>query len=148
MDIFTIGSSGKSYDTFTTLINYYKIQMLLDIRLKNNSSLLGFTRERDLPSILRDKCSCKYEHCANYAPTKELLTSWRKKLITWEEYEEQYRALMIERNAVKDFIVRFNELYDVVCLLCSEPTPEHCHRRLLAEMIADALPGTEVIHIP
>ena len=145
MDLYTIGFTKKSAEQFFEAIRCRKIQVLVDIRLKNTSSLSIFTLKRDLPYFLEKICTCKYEHCANYAPTKELLTSWRKKLITWEEYEEQYRALMIERNAVKDFIVRFDGLYDAVCLLCAEPTPEHCHRRLLAEMIADALPGTEVI---
>ena len=59
----------------------------------------------------------------------------------------QYRFIMDEREAVKDFITRYSGLYASVCLLCSEPTPEHCHRRLLAEMIASELDGTEVIHL-
>jgi uncharacterized protein (DUF488 family) len=35
----------------------------------------------------------------------------------------------------------------VSCLLCSEPTPEHCHRRLVAERLAAHWPGVEVIHL-
>jgi hypothetical protein len=33
------------------------------------------------------------------------------------------------------------------CLLCSEPTPEKCHRRLVAERLAAAWPGVELIHL-
>lgn len=36
--------------------------------------------------------------------------------------------------------------YDRVLLLCSEPTPEQCHRRLLAEAISSET-GFDVIHI-
>jgi uncharacterized protein (DUF488 family) len=33
-------------------------------------------------------------------------------------------------------------------LLCSEPTPEQCHRRLIAEMIANTAPQKiEIKHI-
>ncbi|MBQ7219517.1 MAG: DUF488 domain-containing protein [Synergistaceae bacterium] len=146
MDIFTLGSGKKSYDQFKNLINRYRIPILLDIRLHNDSQLLGFTRKRDLPSILRDVCSCKYEHCINYAPTEEILTDWRNERIIWPEYEARYRALMSERKAVKDFINCYGR-YASVCLLCAEPKPTHCHRRLFAEMIAENLSDTEIIHL-
>jgi hypothetical protein len=34
-----------------------------------------------------------------------------------------------------------------VCLLCSEATPEQCHRRLVAERLAATWPGVEIIHL-
>jgi uncharacterized protein (DUF488 family) len=37
--------------------------------------------------------------------------------------------------------------YNCICLLCAEPTPEHCHRRLVAEWWAQRLPAVEVIHL-
>ncbi|MBQ7543485.1 MAG: DUF488 domain-containing protein [Synergistaceae bacterium] len=147
MTLYTIGFTKKSAEQFFELLRCCKIQVVVDVRLKNTSSLNVFTIKRDLPYFLEKICTCTYEHCANYAPTKELLTSWRKKLITWEEYEEQYKALMLEREAVRDFVVRFDGIYDCMCLLCSESTPEHCHRRLFAEMIAEQLPDTEIIHL-
>jgi uncharacterized protein (DUF488 family) len=33
------------------------------------------------------------------------------------------------------------------CLLCSEATPEQCHRRLVAERLARHWPGLEIIHL-
>ena len=39
------------------------------------------------------------------------------------------------------------ERYRAPCLLCSEPTPEHCHRRLLAEYLAEQLGGIVVTHL-
>jgi len=33
------------------------------------------------------------------------------------------------------------------CLLCSEATPEHCHRRLVAERLAAYWPAVEIVHI-
>ena len=32
-------------------------------------------------------------------------------------------------------------------LLCAEPTPQMCHRRLLAEYFEANLPGLEVVHL-
>ena len=147
MTIYTIGFTQKSAEQFFERIKYYKIQILIDIRLKNESQLSGFTIKRDLPYFLKAICNSRYEHKINYAPTLELLTGWRENLITWPEYEERYHYLMTERKAVHDFITSYDGLYESVCLLCSEPTPEHCHRRLFAEMVKEQLPGTEIIHL-
>ena len=36
---------------------------------------------------------------------------------------------------------------DRCCLLCSEATPEHCHRRLTAEWLARKIPGFKIVHL-
>ena len=120
--------------------------MLVDIRLNNKSQLAGFTKGDDLKFFLGEICSCGYQHCVEYAPTKEILDGYKKKAILWDEYEKQYLALIRHRQAVESFAERFLK-YRAVCLLCSEPTPERCHRRLLAEIIAKAYPGIIVRHI-
>ena len=147
MLLYTIGFTKKSAETFFEGIKYRGIQMLVDVRLKNTSQLMRFSHGKDIEYFLQNLCNCKYEHCVNYAPTKEILTDWKKKRITWPEYEKRYRTLMTERKAVRNFITCYDGVYETVCLLCSEPTPEHCHRRLFAEMIQEAKPDIEVIHI-
>ena len=147
MYLYTIGFTRKTAAQFFELIKYYGIQIIIDVRLKNKSQLMRFTHADDIEYILQKICCCKYEHRVTYAPTKEILTSWKKKLITWPEYEERYHALMVERKAVKNFITCYEGLYESVCLLCSEPTPEHCHRRLFAEMIHAHRPDIEITHL-
>jgi uncharacterized protein (DUF488 family) len=34
------------------------------------------------------------------------------------------------------------------CLLCSEHTPECCHRRLLAERLQAEWPDLQIVHLP
>ena len=41
----------------------------------------------------------------------------------------------------------FAAQYERVCLLCSEPTPDQCHRRLLAELVAATNPSIRIKHI-
>ena len=147
MLLYTIGFTKKTAEQFFEGIKYRRIQIMIDIRLNNTSQMAGFTKKKDLSYFLETICGCKYEHCPEIAPTKEILTAWRKKSITWPEYEEQYRALMTERKAVRNFITCYDGVYESVCLLCSEPTPEQCHRRLFAEMIQEHRPEIEVIHI-
>ncbi|MDR3209451.1 MAG: DUF488 domain-containing protein, partial [Oscillospiraceae bacterium] len=43
------------------------------------------------------------------------------------------------------FAARFAP-YHAIALLCSEPTPDKCHRRLAAEMICAANSDIEIIH--
>lgn len=147
MNLYTLGFTQKSAEEFFELIKFHKIKTLIDIRLNNNTQLLAFTKGNDLVYLLKEICRCKYEYCPEYAPNREIFDAYKKKLITWEDYEQKYIVLMKEREAVKDFYQRFNRKGNI-CLLCSEVKPKKCHRRLLAEMIKASYPAKiEIIHI-
>jgi uncharacterized protein (DUF488 family) len=146
MTIFTIGFTKKTAQQFFELIKANGIEIVLDIRLNNKSQLAGFTKGDDLRYFLEEICHCEYQHCVEYAPTKEILDNYTKKVISWDDYVSQYIPLMQKRNAVQKFVERFAK-YEAVCLLCSEPTPEFCHRRLLSEMIVAECPEIVVKHI-
>ena len=64
----------------------------------------------------------------------------------WNLYESRYIRLLEERG-VSESIDR--EVFgDGVVLLCSERTPEKCHRRLAAEYLkANGFPGAEILHL-
>lgn len=147
MTVFTIGFTQKTAEQFFALLKENQVEIVLDVRLNNKSQLAGFAKGDDLPYFLSELCHCEYRHCLEFAPTKEILDAYKNKRISWNEYEDQYAVLMNQRGNHLDFIDRFSE-YTHICLLCSEPTPEHCHRRLLAEMIADTAPRpTEIKHL-
>ncbi len=146
MILYTIGFTQKSAKQFFELIKSNSIDMLIDIRLNNKSQLAGFTKGDDLRYFLKEICNCEYQHCIEYAPSKDILDNYKKKVISWNEYVTQYVPLMQKRNAVQTFADRFG-MYRSVCLLCSEPTPECCHRRLLSEMIIVEHPEITVKHI-
>ena len=140
MTLFTIGFTKKTAEQFFETLKRNKIDLLVDIRLSNKSQLAGFTKGEDLKYFLREICHCEYEHNIALAPTKEILENYKKNVITWAEYEEQFAALMSQParlQQIQRFPTRF-EKYENICLLCSEPTPEQCHRRLIAEMIEAA----------
>ena len=145
MKLFTLGFTQKSAEKFFGLIKSHNIEILADIRFNNNNQLAGFTRKRDLPYLL-SLHNCEYSNCPELAPSSEILKPYKKKLITWDEYSQKYINLMEAREAVNFFHERF-KLRNSVCLLCAEPKPEKCHRRLLAEMIAKKYPDAEIIHL-
>jgi len=147
MILYTIGFTQKSAEKFFETLKYHYVKILVDVRLFNSTQLAGFAKKKDLKYFLKTICNCEYEHKVNYAPTKKILDDYKKEKITWDDYEVQYKFLMDERKSVQDFINCFYDIYDSVCLLCAEPTPEHCHRRLFAEMVAKELANVEIIHL-
>ena len=146
MVLYTIGFTQKSAQQFFELIKSNNIDMMDVFRLNNKSQLAGLTKGADLRYFLEEICNCKYQHCIEYAPTKDILDNYKKKVISWDEYVRQYIPLMQKRHVVQKFVERFSK-YRAVCLLCSEATPEYCHRRLLSEMIVAECPAITVKHI-
>lgn len=115
------------------------------MRLNNQSQLAGFTKRGDLEYFLRQICGAEYHHQPILSPTKELLDGYRKKEIPWEDYETQFVALLGERQVEKAID---RQLLDVpTVLLCSEPTADHCHRRLVAEYLGGKLGGARIVHL-
>ena len=147
MTLYTIGFTQKTAEQFFNLIKNNQIELLVDIRLNNKSQLAGFSKGEDLKYFLNEICNCKYEHCVEYAPAKDTLDRYKKGKIGWDEYVSEYIPLMQSRKAPQKFLKKFAGINNV-CLLCSEPTPEQCHRRLIAEMIEEIAPKEiSVIHI-
>jgi uncharacterized protein YeaO (DUF488 family) len=85
-----------------------------------------------------------YVHDTELAPTDDILDAYKKKRMKWDEYEQRFNELL-ERRGLKDH--RNPADFDRACLLCSEPTAEHCHRRLVGEYFQRAWPQLEVQHL-
>lgn len=132
--ICTIGFSKKSLRTFVQLLKDAGVTKLVDTRLNNTSQLAGFAKKNDLEYIL-ELVKIKYEHEPLMAPTEDILKNYKKKKITWSQYEKAYLSLLNERNIISR--VETETKGEVICYLCSEDKPNHCHRRLLAEYIQE-----------
>jgi uncharacterized protein (DUF488 family) len=142
--LFTIGFTGKSAEQFFTLLQKAEVRLLIDTRLNNVSQLAGFTKRRDLEYFLHTIAGIGYVHDTDLAPTADILDGYKKKQMTWDEYERRFNALLEER-AIADH--RKPAHFDRACLLCSEPTPEHCHRRLVGEYLKRAWPEVDLRHL-
>jgi len=79
------------------------------------------------------------------APTKEILNDYRSNG-DWQRYAVRFETLMDERQ-IPTTLKREEFEALASCLLCSEATPEHCHRRLVAERLAAYWPAVEIVHI-
>ena len=145
MIIYTMGFTKKSAEDFFGIISDNNIEILVDVRLNNQSQLAGFSKGRDLKFFLEKICGCGYSHEELFAPTKEILNGYKKKTISWDEYEYEYGELISQRKVETTFEDKYN-FYNNVLLLCSEPTPENCHRRLLAEYLKNEF-GHSIKHL-
>lgn len=145
MRLLTIGFTQKSAEQFFDLLQKNTVQMLVDIRLHPDGQLAGFAKRGDLPFFLRRLANCDYRHMAFLAPSEDILTDYRKDR-DWNRYVRRFEALMDERGIPETLDRWFFEDHDC-CLLCSEATPERCHRRLVAERLARVWTATEVVHL-
>ena len=144
MEVFTIGYTQKSAEKFFGLIKSNMIDALIDVRLYNSTQLAGFSKSRDLQYFLEALCDCKYVWAKQFAPSPTLLDNYKKGYIDWPEYESTYNELLYKRDELNFFQVCENKR---ICLLCAEATPEYCHRRLLAEKIAETFENVTITHI-
>ncbi len=143
--IYTIGFTKKTAEQFFEALRRSGARHLLDIRLNNRSQLAGFTRRNDLGYFLKKLSAMEYHEVSALAPDKPILGAYRK-YHDWPEYERQYLALLRARGVEKQVDLRLFE--EGAVLLCSEPEPGQCHRRLAAEYLRGAvLPGAEIVHL-
>jgi len=141
MKIYTIGFTKKTLEDFVTRLKKSGIQRVVDIRLNDTSQLSGFAKSPDLAFILK-QFGIEYVSVKSLAPDKPLLDKYQKDK-NWEEYEAGFKALMNSRNA-KETLNSLQLDKKISCLLCSEDKPEKCHRRLVAEMLANDF---EIVHL-
>ena len=81
------------------------------------SQLAGFAKKDDLRYFLLTIDGIDYVHRPEWAPTQEIFDNFKKNKGGW------------------------------ACLLCSEDTPDHCHRRLVAEYLEKKFGDMEIIHL-
>lgn len=144
MKTYTIGFTKTSAETFFTAIRDAGVSRLIDVRLNNVSQLAGFAKRDDLKFFLSTISRAGYRHELLLAPTQESLRAYQNKAITWTEYEQAYLGALASRKVEEKLTP---DLFDGACLLCSEHSPVHCHRRLALDYLASHWGPIEIIHL-
>jgi uncharacterized protein (DUF488 family) len=144
MTLSTIGFTKKSARTFFSLLKQSEVKRIIDIRLNNVSQLAGFAKKEDLRYFLKVIADIDYIHRPELAPTKDILDAYKKKGISWFDYEQRFKELLNQRKV--ETLVTPSEL-DKACLLCSEAKADRCHRRLVAEYLNTKFGNIEIRHL-
>jgi len=134
MEVYTIGFTKRSAESFFATLKSHGIRRLIDVRLNNVSQLAGFSKRDDLAYFLREICGAAYEHQPLLAPTQEMLDGFKRdKKLTWGEYEDRFMALMSSREIENN--LQRPSFEGPTVLLCSEYKPDRCHRRLVLDYL-------------
>ena len=144
----TIGFAGKTAEEFFCLLEQAQVEKLIDIRLNRGGQLSGFAKYPDIEFFLQKVAHIDYSHEPRLAPTSELLDVYRSSR-DWAAYEIGFLGLMRERGVPQASDA--SAWPERVALLCSEPGPEKCHRRLVADLLAASWReqghGVEIRHL-
>lgn len=143
--VYTIGYTKKSLEEFMRLLTGAEVDAVIDVRLRNTSQLAGFSKRADLAFLLREGFEIDYQHRPDLAPSPETLDAFKENG-DWGTYEQAFNRVLAE-NAAQDVGRELLARFERPCLLCAEPLPDHCHRRLVADWWQKYLPSVEVVHL-
>lgn len=144
INLFTMGFTQKDARRFFTTLREAGVQRVVDVRLNNVSQLAGFTKRTDLEYFLKEIAGIEYIHLPELAPTKDMLDAYKKPGGNWALYEDRFLQLMAERRIDQQVAP---QVIDGGCLLCSEPAPHQCHRRLVAEFLQRKWGRVSITHL-
>jgi uncharacterized protein (DUF488 family) len=145
VEVFTIGFTQTTAADFFGKLKRYGIRRLVDVRLNNVSQLAAFAKRDDLAFFLKELCGAEYLHEIRLAPTQEMLDAYKKQKGSWDVYAALFLDLIQQRRIETELNP---DLFDVpTVLLCSEPTAEHCHRRLVLEYLQGKWSDVKPVHL-
>ncbi|MCD6431650.1 DUF488 domain-containing protein [Candidatus Bathyarchaeota archaeon] len=129
MQIWTIGHSNRSLETFLNLLNEHEIQVLADVRRFPTSKLEHFKREaleKWLP-----------KQGIEYVWLGEELGGYRR-----GGYKKHMRTELFREGIKKLLEIARTKR---TCIMCMEVNPKYCHRRFISAHLERK--GVRVIHI-
>jgi uncharacterized protein (DUF488 family) len=142
--LYTIGFTKKSAEHFFELLKKNNVKKIVDIRINNTSQLAGFAKGSDLAYFAKSINNIGYVYIPDFAPTKELLSDYQNKKIDWLDYQKIFMNLIEQRKISSKYDIAD---FDGSCFLCSEDTPEKCHRRLVVEYFKRKNNDIQIIHL-
>lgn len=142
----TIGYEGLSLEKYLVRLLMNNVKVLLDVRSNPISMKFGFSKNQ-----LKKYCEflgIQYKHIPELGISSEI----RKKFKSQRTYEKLFdyylQNIIPETLELQYHVLNLLAEHQSIALTCFEANPHQCHRKLLAEAIAQ-LPGFkyEVNHI-
>lgn len=112
------------------------MDIVVDVRLKNESQLCGFTKKKDLAFLIPKICQAAYVHDRFLTPEPELLERYIHHWIHWEQYSSEYRSLLEAKNAAGYFKEHYGN-YSSICLIGTATKKRRSHSEVLRELLEE-----------
>jgi uncharacterized protein (DUF488 family) len=134
---YTLGYGGRSKEEVLAMLRSAGVKAVVDVRLRPDRASMGIfakakTPDKGLEHWLR-------EAGIEYYSFVELGNIFRD----FDDWKRRYSELL---DRAGDLLTeRLRTVPAPFCLLCAEKAPEQCHRRLIAEYLAER--GYQVVHI-
>ncbi len=144
MRVYTIGFTKKTARDFFDTLRRNGIKQVVDVRINNVSQLAGFAKRDDLKYFLVELCGADYYHFEFLAPTKKMRDEYVQSK-NWDVYAREYTGLLAGRNVLDELDRAF--FHKETCFLCSEASPDKCHRSLLTQYLQEHWEDVEVVHL-
>jgi uncharacterized protein (DUF488 family) len=140
----TIGYQGATPDSFLRALVDARIELLADIRAVASSRRPGFSKSKLSANV--------GEAGIDYLHLRALGTPADGRAAARAGKHAEMRRIFLAHMATGDAQVALDDLVEIaragqrVCLLCFEADPLHCHRNIVADMVAKKLP-VEITHL-
>ena len=140
-NIYTIGHSNHTWETFSPLLLDNGIELLVDVRSNPVSRFAPFANYRTLPDLL-ESISIDYEFMGGPLGGKPADRSM---------YDSKGKPDYRKMRSLNDFQDAIEQLTGMASrrttvILCSEEDPSQCHRRLLLGPSLESA-GCKLLHI-
>lgn len=143
-DLFTIGYESLRPALLLDLLKRSRVEVLLDVRALPVSRKPGFAKNA-LAELLTAN-GIEYRHVPEFGCPKDVRHAYRDSG-DWARYTREFmRFLKTRESELKEFADFIAE--NRSCLLCLEENFHFCHRKYVAEALADrVLGGARILHL-
>ena len=136
--IATIGYEAATMRSFLEALKDAKVQLLVDVRAVASSRRPGFAKTKLAANL--DEAGIGYLHL------RDLGTPADGRAAARAGRHDEMRAIFTEQLSTPQAQAQLDTVEELVtsgrriALLCFEANPEHCHRKLVADALAERMP--------
>ncbi|MEO6784889.1 MAG: DUF488 domain-containing protein [Chthoniobacteraceae bacterium] len=143
-DVFTIGYESLKPARFIDLLKRSRVEVLVDVRELPISRKPGFAKNALVDLLAKN--GIEYLHAPEFGCPRDVRHAYRESG-DWTKYTREFmRYLTTRETALAHFAEFVTERR--CCLLCLEEDFNFCHRKYVAEEIADrVLGGARINHL-
>lgn len=142
--IYTIGHSTHSFEEFLEMLQFFKIELLVDIRSLPGSNKFPQFNKENLEKNLPDN-NIQYLHLLSLGGRRKVNKDSKNN--RWHNNSFKAYADYMETGDFENGIAELQNLalYKKTCYMCSEAVWWRCHRSMVSDFLKAK--GWEVLHI-